>query len=258
MFKFVEIKFVNFYPLEYLDYLNCYIPISAVGAFMEFWTKLFNLQKEIVLILLNITRLSYSKCSLLFFFFFTYSQDWTGNLQMISLKSSLTKCLYLLCYMSCWTILSEFLAFINLMSLSTLWITTYYYYVLFFYLSAYCNFKKMKKEKKNCFYLSFFFNCWFTYRIYLCIWSTQQVTVPQHMHCFFKSSPMFFPNYYFIIKSRWFPFSFHIWSAILDFSIWPCTTAFQCPSSLTFTCIDFTTMPQPQFPSSIKCKERNH
>ena len=33
-------------------------------------------------------------------------------------------------------------------------------------------------------------------------------------------------------KGRWFPFSFHIWSTISDFSISPQTTAFQCPSSL--------------------------
>ena len=36
-------------------------------------------------------------------------------------------------------------------------------------------------------------------------------------------------------KGRWFPFSFHIWSAIPDFSISPCTTAFRCSSSLTFS-----------------------
>ena len=36
-------------------------------------------------------------------------------------------------------------------------------------------------------------------------------------------------------KDRWFPFSFHIWSAISDFSISPRTTAFRCSSSLTFS-----------------------
>ena len=36
-------------------------------------------------------------------------------------------------------------------------------------------------------------------------------------------------------KSRWFPFSFHIWSAIPDFSISPTTTAFRCSSSLNFS-----------------------
>ena len=36
-------------------------------------------------------------------------------------------------------------------------------------------------------------------------------------------------------KGRWFLFSFHIWSAIPDFSISPCTTAFWCSSSLTFS-----------------------
>ena len=36
-------------------------------------------------------------------------------------------------------------------------------------------------------------------------------------------------------KGRWFPLSFHIWSAIPDFSISPCTIAFRCSSSLTST-----------------------
>ena len=44
---------------------------------------------------------NYSKYSLLF----TCSQDWTCNLQMNSLHS-LTKCLYSLHHMSCWTIQS--------------------------------------------------------------------------------------------------------------------------------------------------------
>ena len=53
--------------------------------------------------------------------------------------SSLTKCLYLLHHVSCWTIQREFWEFINLMSLSTyeiLFITIMYD----FYLSSYCNF----------------------------------------------------------------------------------------------------------------------
>ena len=36
-------------------------------------------------------------------------------------------------------------------------------------------------------------------------------------------------------KGRWFPFSFHIWSAIPDFSISPHTTTFRYSSSLTFS-----------------------
>ena len=36
-------------------------------------------------------------------------------------------------------------------------------------------------------------------------------------------------------KSRWFPFSFHIWSAIPDFSPPPPHTTFWCSSSLTFS-----------------------
>ena len=35
-------------------------------------------------------------------------------------------------------------------------------------------------------------------------------------------------------KGRWFPFSFHIWSAIPNFSISPCNTAFRYSCSLTF------------------------
>ena len=36
-------------------------------------------------------------------------------------------------------------------------------------------------------------------------------------------------------KARWFPFAFHIWSTIPNFSISPRTTAFRCSSSLTFS-----------------------
>ena len=35
-------------------------------------------------------------------------------------------------------------------------------------------------------------------------------------------------------KGRWYTFSFHIWSAIPDFSISPRTTAFRCSSNLIF------------------------
>ena len=35
-------------------------------------------------------------------------------------------------------------------------------------------------------------------------------------------------------KARWFPLSFHIWSAIPDFPISRCTTAFWCFCSFTF------------------------
>ena len=43
-------------------------------------------------------------------------------------------------------------------------------------------------------------------------------------------------------KGRWFPFSFHIWSAIPVFSISPHTTTFQCSCSLYFqrmSCLAF-------------------
>ena len=79
------------------------------------------------------------------------------------------------------------------------------------------------------FFMSNLFDYWFPYCIgsHLYCWSTQQVTVAHHMRCFFMTSysPMFFLIYYFnfIHKGRWFPFSFHIWSAIFDFSIPPTT-----------------------------------
>ena len=77
------------------------------------------------------------------------------------------------------------------------------------------------------------------YCIQLYTWSTQQVIVAQRMCWFLKPSnpPMFSPiNYFnFVHKGRWFPFSFHIWSAIPDFSISPRTIAFRCSSSLTFS-----------------------
>ena len=61
-----------------------------------------------------------------FLVIFTCSQDWTCNLQMIPLRSSLTKCLYPLCYMSWRTNQSEFLGLINIM----LFINTMIYYLL--------------------------------------------------------------------------------------------------------------------------------
>ena len=56
------------------------------------------------------------------------------------------------------------------------------------------------------------------------------------MCCFFQTSSflMFFPIDYFNYKGRWFPFSYHIWAVIPDFSISSRTTAFQCSSCLTF------------------------
>ena len=68
---------------------------------------------------------------------------------------------------------------------------------------------------------------------YLYTLSTQQVG--QHMRYFFKIS---FSLSFITIsshKARWFSFSLHIWSATPDFSISPCTTAFWCFSSLTFS-----------------------
>ena len=112
--------------------------------------------------------LSYSKYSLLF----TCSQ--TCNLQMISLKSTLTKCLYPLWHVSCQTIQSEFLGLINPMSISIyekLFITIMYD----FYLSSYC---PPPPPPFN------FFGYWFPYHIHLYTGSAEQVTVAQHM-CYF-------------------------------------------------------------------------
>ena len=85
--------------------------------------------------------------------------------------------------------------------------------------------------------LSSLLNYRFLYCIQLYTWSTQQVIVAQHMRWLLKASnpPMFRPINYFSFKGRWFPFSFHIWSTIPDFSISPRTISFRCSSSLTFS-----------------------
>ena len=75
--------------------------------------------------------------------------------------------------------------------------------------------------------------------IHIYTWSIQQFIVAKHM-CWFLNAfnpPMFSSiNYFnFIHKDRWCLLSFHIWSAIPDFSISPLTTAFLCSSSLTFS-----------------------
>ena len=82
---------------------------------------------------------------------------------------------------------------------------------------------------------SSFVDYWFPYRIHLYIWSTQSVTVARHIHWFFKTnySPMLFTIYHFD-SIPWFPFSFHTWSAIPDFSISPRHIVFRCSCSLTF------------------------
>ena len=69
------------------------------------------------------------------------------------------------------------------------------------------------------------------YHIHLYTWSTQLVTLVQHMCWFFKvsNSPMFlFLNSPY--KGRWFPFSFRIWFAQPGFSISARITAFRCSS----------------------------
>ena len=77
-------------------------------------------------------------------------------------------------------------------------------------------------------------NYWFPHSFHFYTWSTQEVIITWHMCCFFEtfSFPMFFPLIILTSshKSWWFPFSFHIWSAIPDFSILP----FRCSCSLTF------------------------
>ena len=59
---------------------------------------------------------------------------------MILLRGFLTKCLYPLGYVSCWTIQSEFLGIVNY-CLHQQWITTYNYYLRYFTL-ANINLKK--------------------------------------------------------------------------------------------------------------------
>ena len=96
----------------------------------------------------------------------------------------------------------------------------------FFYLCLYC-----------IFFSSSLFDYWFLYRIHLYIWFAQQVTVAQHMGCFFK---MFYCQMFFPViltsshRGRWFPISFYIWSAIPDFSILSRHTAFRCSFGLAF------------------------
>ena len=107
--------------------------------------------------------------------------------------------------------------------LSTLWITIYYYYGIFFYLMLQ--------------FSSSLFDYWFSYRDHPYTESTQQVCLPQDMRCFF--SLILQCSFLSIIlitshKGKWFPFSFHIGSAIPDFSISPRTTAFRPSSRLTF------------------------
>ena len=67
----------------------------------------------------------------------------------------------------------------------------------------------------------------------------QQIIEPQHERSFFYTSysSMFLPVYYLTSshKRRWFPFSFHIWFDIVDFSISPWDTMFWYSSRLTFS-----------------------
>ena len=96
----------------------------------------------------------------------------------------------------------------------------------FFYLSSYCIFSLK------------FFDYWFSY-IHLYTWSAQQDTATQHKCCFLRHlilpcsslSNIFTSSH----KGRWFRFSFHIWSAIPDFSTSLRHTAFRCSSSLAFS-----------------------
>ena len=86
-------------------------------------------------------------------------------------------------------------------------------------------------------FLSRHFDHWFPNRIYLYTWSAQQVTVTQHMHCFFKTSysPIFFPIFSTSPhRGKWFPFSFNICSAIPDCSVSPRHATFRCSFSFNF------------------------
>ena len=90
------------------------------------------------------------------------------------------------------------------------------------------------------FFSSSLLNYRFPYCIQFYTWSTQQVIVAQHMCWFLKASKSSNVQPYqlfqlYPIRADSFFFSFHIWSAIPDFSILPHTTAFRCSSSLTFS-----------------------
>ena len=123
---------VNFYHLEYSDYCfyNHNVSADLSSDFLRMFLierKSFNGTSNRTLDCPNsvnhdrVQVLNNSKYSLL-----SFSQHWTCNFKMISIKSSLTNPLYLLYYISYQTSPSGFLRLINLMFLSTPRITTYY------------------------------------------------------------------------------------------------------------------------------------
>ena len=79
------------------------------------------------------------------------------------------------------------------------------------------------------------FRLFFLNPINLCIWSLQQVTLAQHMNCFFMTShiPCSSLSYHFNFLSWWQMTSpsFNIWSTIADVLFWNST--FRCSSRVT-------------------------
>ena len=83
----------------------------------------------------------------------------------------------------------------------------------------------------------FFFFLYQPFLIHFYTWPTEQwpnKCTASSRHIILKCSflPMILTSSY---KGKWFPFSFHIWSAIPNFSTSPWHTAFQCSSSLSFS-----------------------
>ena len=129
--------------------------------------------------------------------------------------------------MSCWTIQSEFLRLIKLMFLLDY---DYYYYVCFFFYL--CSFSD------NFFHIAFLiigshivFNSIFdllrrSLKLNVCADSLRRLILQCSALLLISTLSH---------KGRWFPVSFHIWSAIPDFSISPRSTAFWSSSSLIFS-----------------------
>ena len=90
-------------------------------------------------------------------------------------------------------------------------------------------------------FLSNLFNYQFSYCIHLYTWSTQQVIVAQHMCCSLRCLILQCSVLSIIStlshKGRWLPFSFHIWSAIPDFSISPVLLALLLMGDQSHLCI---------------------
>ena len=87
------------------------------------------------------------------------------------------------------------------------------------------------------FYIYFIYPSWLSVPILYSTlyWTTQQVICADSLRRLILQCSTLSIILTLSHKGRWIPFSFHIWSAIPDFSISPRTIAFRCSSSLTFS-----------------------